>query len=1125
MIACPSCATELPEASRFCLSCGARLAAPAAAAEERKTVTTLFCDLVAFTAMSEAADPEDVDAVLRHYHAAARKVIESHGGTVEKFIGDAVVGVFGVPAAHEDDPERAVRAGLRIVQVLEGMTRPDGSALQVRVGVNTGEALVRLDVTPGSGEGFLTGDAVNTAARLQAAAPAGGVVVGALTHELTQRVIEYEELAPVAAKGKSAPVLAWLARAAVSRMGIDVDRSALSPLVGREVELDSLRALLTRVITTSSPQFAVLVGEPGIGKTRLVQELFAHVDARPELITWRQSRCPSFGESISFWALADIVKAHAGILDTDDAPTVADKLAAAVPVGTDHAWMVNRLRALVGLDAPLAEREENFTAWLRFLEHLAHDGPLVIVFEDLHWADEGLLAFVEYLADHIASVPLFIVGTARPELFEAQPSFAADRSKLTRISLGPLAPRETERLVAGVLGDAEAFSQRVADIVARSEGNPFFAEESARLLGDGTRDTPVPASVQAVVAARLDALPPEQKAVMADAAVMGEVFWDGALAELGHRKRDVVDAALRELAGKRLVRRARESSMAGESEFAFAHALARDVAYGALPRRIRAEKHAQAAAWLEAKAGERLEDVSDLLAHHRVTALDLARAVGDADLAERARGPAVTALMRAGERSMRLDVEAAERLFARAAELSTDGDAVKADLLQAWGRSLLQRGRHDEATAALEQSVDCFLGDGRKAEAAIALTQLEKASFYLGGTEWSAVLERALTLTDEEPDGEARARVMTAIGAGAIARGDYAAGLDWVQRAVDIYARRGMEVPLDLQGWQADAECGLGDSTAGIRLLRMARAMRDAGMGREASVAYVNAGVLLYPYEGPRAYEIAEEGLEFMRSRGISTGQGLMAVNRCYGLFSGGRWDEALSSLEALREWLEEGDDQFALFFWWQNRAAILAAMGRGTEAFECATEALERAPSWDDPVIVKQARTTMLLALTLMGDSRRASELLREHVTDDRDAGYQGDEESFPDLVRCAVVLGEVEVAEQLVRRLQPGLPLVDHVLVTCRALLAEASGEHEAAAAGFADAAARWRDFGVPYEEGHALFGQGRCLSALGRAPEAAAPLAAAREIFARLGAGPALAETDAALAGLREWSGGAA
>ena len=331
----------------------ARLAAPAAAAEERKVVTTLFCDLVAFTAMSEAADPEDVDALLRRYHAAARKVIESHGGTVEKFIGDAVVGVFGVPAAHEDDPERAVRAGLRIVQALEGMTRPDGSPLEVRVGVNTGEALVRLDVDPGSGEGFLTGDAVNVAARLQAAAPPGGVVVGALTRELTQRAVVYKELPAVAAKGKSDPVEAWRAVAPIARTGALDDRERLTPLVGREVELTALRGLLDAALTTSTPRFVLLVGEPGIGKSRLVAELFAYVDSRSELITWRQGRCLPYGEGIAFWALGEIVKAHAGILESDDAFTAEAKLDAIVPDGAIapgwstvcaplQAWMARR---------------------------------------------------------------------------------------------------------------------------------------------------------------------------------------------------------------------------------------------------------------------------------------------------------------------------------------------------------------------------------------------------------------------------------------------------------------------------------------------------------------------------------------------------------------------------------------------------------------------------------------------------------------------------------------------------------------------------------------------------------------------------------------------------------------
>ena len=581
MIACPSCGFEAPDDFAFCPKCATLLSAPSPVSDERKVVSTLFCDLVAFTAMSEAADPEDIDAILRQYHAAARKVIESHGGTVEKFIGDAVVGVFGVPAVHEDDPERAVRAGMRTVEALQGMTRPDGSPLEARVGVNTGEALVRLDVIPGSGEGFLTGDAVNTAARLQAAAPRGGVAVGALTRELTERVILYKELPPVMAKGKAEPVVAWQAVAPIARTGAAAGRRQLTPLVGRAKETSELRDLLDGVITNRLPSSVLLVGEPGIGKTRLVQELFADVDSRPEMITWRQGRCPSYGEGTSYWALAEIVKAHAGILDTDDALDHGGKLTAVVPDAADHAWLVNRLRALVGLEAPRAEREESFTAWLRFFERLARDGPLVLVFEDLHWADEGLLAFVEHLAGNLGAVPLLLVGTSRPELLESKPGFGANGAAMRRLPLGPLSPGETEQLVASVLGERESRGQRVADVAGRSAGNPFFAEESARLLGDQEHDSPVPASVQAVIAARLDALPAADKTAVGNAAVVGEVFWDGALAELGRRDRDEVSAALDALAERRFVRRARDSSLAGEHEFVFTHALVRDVAYGA----------------------------------------------------------------------------------------------------------------------------------------------------------------------------------------------------------------------------------------------------------------------------------------------------------------------------------------------------------------------------------------------------------------------------------------------------------------------------------------------------------------------------------------------------------------
>ena len=449
---------------------------------------------------------------------------------------------------------------------------------------------MRLDVDPASGRGFLTGDAVNVAARLQAAAPPGGVAVGALTHALTERVIVYEELPPVAAKGKAEPLPAWLAKAPVSRTGIDVDRSRLTPLVDRAIELPAVRDLVEQVFATATPQLILLVGEPGIGKTRLVQELFAFIDARPEMVIWRQGRCPSYGEGISFGALAEIVKAQAGILEDDELAVAAGKLEALLPKGPDHAWLLNRLKALIGLEAPPAAREENFAAWTRFLEELGSSGPTVLVLEDLHWADEGLLAFIEHLIAEMRPAPLLLIGTARPELFERHPQFAAPGPRVRRMDLGPLERRDAERLVACLLGDEHGAGERVAELAARTAGNPFFAEESVRLLSGSGYDVAVPASVQAVLAARLDGLAAEHKALLSDAAVLGEVFWEGAVAALGGRERAEAEATLEELARRQLVRRARASTLTGEREWTFVHALARDVAYGALPRRARARE-------------------------------------------------------------------------------------------------------------------------------------------------------------------------------------------------------------------------------------------------------------------------------------------------------------------------------------------------------------------------------------------------------------------------------------------------------------------------------------------------------------------------------------------------------
>ena len=393
---------------------------------ERKIITALFADLVGFTSRAEALDPEDVEAILTPYHVRLRDELERRGGTVEKFIGDAVMALFGAPVTHEDDAERAVRAALAI----RDWAREDEAGIQVRVAVTTGEAFVKLDARPDHGEGMAAGDVVNTAARLQTAAPVNGVLVDDATRRVTERAIEYRPVESVVAKGKQDPIPVWEVVEARSRLGVDVLQSAV-PLVGRERELELLRGALERVQEDREPQLVTLVGVPGIGKSRLVYELLRIVDGQPELVTWRQGRSLPYGDGVTFWALSEMVKAQAGILDNDSTDQAAERLSKAVAAlivePTQASWIESHLRPLVGLTSgaefAAEQRDERSAAWTRFFEAVAEQGTTVLVFEDLHWGDDELLDFVDHLAEWAADVPLLLVGTARPELLDRRPGW------------------------------------------------------------------------------------------------------------------------------------------------------------------------------------------------------------------------------------------------------------------------------------------------------------------------------------------------------------------------------------------------------------------------------------------------------------------------------------------------------------------------------------------------------------------------------------------------------------------------------------------------------------------------------------------------------------------------------
>ena len=765
---CPSCGFENAEGAKFCNECGAPLveAAPATMSEERKVVSVLFCDLVGFTAASEAADPEDVRARIRPYHASLRAELERYGGTVEKFIGDAVMAVFGAPVAHRGRSRAGGPRGASGIEAIAELNDRDPTLnLQVRVGIDTGEAVVSLHARPELGEGMVAGDVVNTAARIQAAAPVDGVAVSEETFRQTGRMFVYEPLPPVGTKGKSEPVPLYRAVEARERFGADLIRTQETLFVGREVEKTLLQGLLDRCARDSAFELATLVGEPGVGKSRLCAELFQYVDERSELVRWRQGRCLPYGEGITFWALGEIVKSHAGVFDSDSRrgrrrearPGAARGHGPVTGCGPGCCRCSGSTPASRPRERSRSRRGDGSSrGWPRTAPRSSSSRISMS-------GRAALLDFLSYLAEWAGGVALFLLCTARPELFERHLSWGAGLRNAHTINLAPLSESETSELVEGLLEQTVSEQVRLA-ILERAGGNPLYAEEFVRLVADrGLPDTgdglAFPDSVQALIAARLDTLSPERKSLLQDAAVVGKVFWAGALAAMGDRDEREVELALHELSRKELVRPARRSSMEGETEYAFWHALVRDVAYGQIPRAARARRHLAAAAWIEAKAGERVEDQADLLAHHYQAALELALATGDTEAVNGLVSSARRMLVLAGDRAAALDARAAESFYRRAVELYEEDDPAQAPLLLKAARTTVagsQAERDAARAAALYRSAGDELG---AAEALLNLSRyVSNRGDDLEQRKYTAEAER---LVEGHPPGRVHVLLLT----------------------------------------------------------------------------------------------------------------------------------------------------------------------------------------------------------------------------------------------------------------------------------------------------------------------------------------------------------------------------
>jgi class 3 adenylate cyclase len=1131
---------------------------------ERKLVTVLLADVDEAVEDFTEPDPEDVARMLARHLARVRAEVEAFGGTVEQTVGGRTVAVFGVPRTRTDDPERAVRAALAIRDALSspGLGGPDprtGPGVRLHVAVATGEALVRPG-TAAAGRQRVLGDPVTVCARLLEIQREGAVLVTEATGRATERTVSYAPAGAIALGGGQ-PVAVW------SALGLRTDpveqagQRPSHPLVARTRELGLLLDRFETARGSGTPHLVTLVGPPGIGKSRLVAELAGRVRAGTDPATWCQGCSLPYGHGVTFWALSMIVKAQAGILETDTAAQAERKLAraaaAAVPDPDVATWVAGKLRRLVGASAPAGpasgDREEAFAAWRRFLYGLARRRPLVLAVEDLHWADDALLDFLERLAAPQAPaeagpIPLLVVATARPELLERRPDWAAGPrddadapgpgtaatpgpgtadtrrpgtaatpgpgtadtrrpgTAATRslVALEPLSDRDTGQLLEALLARHGLPGTVEPALLARVGGNPLFAEEYVRMLRDrgamgphGDREASasaaaIPETVHAIVAARLDALPPGEKAVLQDAAVLGQAGWVGALTEIGHHERAGLEARLRRLEQRELLHRAWRSRVAGEVEYAFSHVLVRDVAYGQIVRAERAGKHRRAAAWIEALASDRAEDRAELLAYHYQAALGFARAAGQdvPGLADRARA----ALRDAGDRAAALGAWAtAARYHAQARDLCPPGDPELPALELRLGRARCQgEGAGQEELA---RARDGLLAGGERALAAEAEMLLGELAFLHGrGEERAARLDRALALAADAPPSRSKAAVLKGCMMHLVIASRHAEAHGVAEEVLAMAGGLGLhDLEADAIGTIGLARVDAGDAR-GLADLERATAILESlsspgSIVWHLNLAYAHAalGDLVRSSAALSAASRAAGRFGSMRRlRSIA----LQRVAECYWA---GRWDEAVRIVD---EDLA-GDDRERHYLEWECRVwrgRIRLARGRVDAALEDAQAALALATDAADPQALNPARAFGARALLAAGRTdaarRTADELL---------AGLGGSAlgpDLGADLGAVLAALGYPDEALDA-RRIPPSA-----WLEAARALVA---GEPHQAAEVYARIGSR------PDEAYARLAAAGRAWAA-GAVAEGEAELAAATAFYREVGAGACLAEAEA-------------
>ena len=1042
MLVCPSCRTENPEGARFCNACGTTLGQTEQRRKERKFATALFADLVGSTALAEQEDPEVVQSVVGRTFDRLSEEIARYEGLLEKFMGDAVLAVFGVPRAHEDDAERAVRAALEMQAVLSELNRSFAAegmpTLEMRIGIEAGEVLVDVERASGPRDRMLTGDAVNTAARLQAAAEPAQIVVGAGVYASTKDVIEYRELEPLTLKGKAEPVAAWRALRIKARTRGERPRLGLeAKLVGRDEELSVLKQTLRRVETEGRPALVTIVGPAGVGKSRLVAELEAYVEGLPQIVYWRRGRSLAYGNT-SYSAFADAIKAQCEIFEDDDAEVAGKKADAAVRELFGDESVAPQIRALVGAgDARGMSREDLFEAWRRFLERLAARYPLAVVLDDLHWADEGLLDFVEHVADW-AQGPIIVVATARPELFETRPTWGGGKRNAASIYLDPLSEAEGGAMLDDLLSGPVA-PELKRTIVERSEGNPLYVEEIVRkLIDDGVlratdaakwevarpvQDVELPRSIYGLISARLDGLPEDEKSVLQDAAVIGRVFWVGAVAELTGRSVGEIRDALGRLRVKELVLPHEPSSFSDEHEFSFRHNLIRDGAYDSLPKALRADKHAGVARWAEQHAGDRADEIAELIATHLLEALGYLEELGDTgERRDELRRSAFRWTFRAGERTSALWLrEEATRWFRGAERLATElaltpGDRVhlaRAHVEASWATDPISEF---ERVVHVAQDVYEALGD----RVGIGWTFSRLAwGLFMSGRDDEAETSARAAVSTLEPLGEGRelADALHTLGWYLWRRGRIAEAEPLLRRSADMAQRVGDRV-VHAVATQTLAVCLSQSGRSEEALERIEEAFRLAKeVGEFANLArcYNNLASLVSDLasDNRRAEVVCREGLELAQRAGARPNEGWLTGSLGDVLARTGKLAEAEDYQRRAVELAAEIGDEPLRGMRVTALAYVVMLRGRLDEAEATQREAvpmIEANPEPQSLVFIPWMDAQLAL---VRGRNEEAAAKFTETVDLMREINTETYPETFPDTVRAFLRAGRAAQAE----------------------------------------------------------------------------------------------------------------